>query len=155
MARRELPALRDYDVKMAEMHRRFNEMVRGLGFAFWEPESVRWLSLVRGQEITVDVREHGDEITVVADLPGVEKQDINVRLLDPKVLQISIDHKEEREEKKEEYYVQERSFKSRSRTVFLPADVTEEGVSTSFKNGVLELRFKKTKEGRGKAISIE
>jgi HSP20 family protein len=154
MARRDLPAepVRDYDVMMTDLQKWWNEMVRGLGIGFWEPERVRWLSL--GPEIRVDVREHGDEVTVVADLPGVEKQDIQIRLLDPKVLQISLDHQEEREEKKEEYYLHERSFRSRSRTVFLPAAVTEKGVSTSFKNGVLELRLKKTAEGRGKEISI-
>ncbi len=156
MVRNDLPAtIRDYDALMIDLQRRFNEMFRGFGFGFFEPERVRWPSLPRWLEITVDVRDHEDEITVVADLPGVEKQDIHVELVDPKILVISIDHKEEREEKKEEYYLHERSFRSRSRTVFLPADVTQEGVATSFKNGVLELRLKKTKEARGKEILIE
>ena len=156
MARSDLPAtIRDYDALMIDLQRRFNDMFRGFGFGLWEPERVRWPSLTRWQEITVDVRDHEDEITVVADLPGVEKQDIHVELVDPKILVLSIDHKEEKEEKKEEYYLHERSFRSRSRTVFLPADVTQEGVVTSFKNGVLELRLKKTKEARGKEILID
>ncbi len=156
MARSDLPATnRDYDALMIDLQRRFNDMFRSFGFSLWEPERVRWPSLTRWQEITVDVRDHEDEITVVADLPAVEKQDIHVELVDPKILVVSIDHKEEREEKKEEYYLHERSFRSRSRTVFLPADVTQEGVATSFKNGVLELRLKKTKESRGKEIPID
>jgi HSP20 family protein len=139
---------------MAELQRRFNEMMRRLGIAFWEPENLQLLSMSRAPGIAVDVRDHGDEVIVVADLPGIEKQDIHIRLLDPKVLLISIDHREEKEEKKEDYYLNERFLRSRSRSVFLPADVTEEGVSTSYKNGVLELRLKKTSEIRGKEISI-
>jgi HSP20 family protein len=156
MARKDLPAETwpDYDAMMTELQRRFNEMVRGLGIALWEPENRRLLSMTRVRGIMVDVRDHDDEVIVVADLPGVEKQDVHIRLLDPKVLLISIDRNEEREEKNEEFYLHERSYQSRSRTVFLPADVTEEGVSTSFKNGVLELRLKKLSEGRGKEISI-
>lgn len=156
MVRSDLPAtIRDYDALMIDLQRHFNDMIRGFGIGFWEPEQVRWPSLTRWQEITVDVRDQGEEVTVVADLPGVDKEDIHVELVDPKILVISIDHREEREEKKEEYYLHERSFRSRSRTVFLPADVTQEGVATSFKNGVLELRLKKTKEPRGKEILIE
>lgn len=152
MPHRDLPATRrEYDPLMLDIQRRFNDLVRG----FFEPEPWRWTSLVHWQDITVDVREHGDEVTVVADLPGIEKQDIHVELLDPKILQIRVDHQQEREERKEEYYLHERSFRSRSRTVLLPSEVTEEGVSTSFKNGVLELRFRKTPEARGKEIPIE
>ena len=156
MVRSDLPAtVRDYDALMIDFQRRFNDMIRHYGLSFWEPEHVRLPSLTRWQEITVDIREHGDEVTVVADLPGVEKEDIHVELVDPKILSISIDHKEEREEKREAYYLHERLYRSRSRTVFLPVDVTEEGATTSFKNGVLELRLKKTKGGRGKEIPIE
>jgi HSP20 family protein len=156
MAQKDLPAETwpDYDAMVAELQRRFNEIIRGLGIALWEPENLRLLSMTRAPGIAVDVRDHGDEVIVVADLPGIEKQDIHIQLPDPKVLQISIDHREEKEEKEDDYYQNERFLRSRSRTVFLPADVTEEGVSTSYKNGVLELRLKKTSKIRGKEISI-
>ncbi len=157
MVRRDLPAepLRDYDMVMSDLQRRFNELFRSFGMPAWEPETIRWFTLARGQEITVDVREHGDEVMVAADLPGVEKEDIHVKLLDPKILEISIDQRQEKEEKKEDYYMHERFYRSRSRTVVLPAEVTEEGVMTSFRNGVLELRLKKTKESHGKEIQIQ
>ena len=41
------------------------------------------------------------------------------------------------------------------RIVNLPHDVTEESASASFKNGVLEIRLKKSKEEKGKQIKIE
>ena len=36
-----------------------------------------------GRDFRVDVRDHEDEVIVVADLPGVEKEDVTVRLTDP------------------------------------------------------------------------
>ncbi|KUG19664.1 MAG: Hsp20/alpha crystallin family protein [Methanomicrobiaceae archaeon] len=139
---------RDYEEIMADMRRRFGEMMRGYGRALPEPE-------MPSAGITIDVREHEDEVLVAADLPGVEKQDIRVRLLDPRTLRISTERREEREEEREGFYLRERTYGAMSRAVPLPADVTEEGVSTSFTNGVLEVRLRKTAEARGKEIPIE
>ncbi len=146
---------RDYETMMNDMQRRFDEMLRGFGRALPERETRQLFPIARGAEITVDVREHEDEIIVAADLPGFEKQDIHVRLLDPQTLLISTERRREREEEREDYYLRERTYGAMSRTVFLPSDVSEQGVSTSFKNGVLEVRLKKTAEARGKEIPIE
>lgn len=146
---------RDYETMMNDMQRRFDEMLRGFGRALPERETRQLFPIARGAEITVDVREHEDEIIVAADLPGFEKQDIHVRLLDPQTLLISTERRREREEEREDYHLRERTYGAMSRTVFLPSDVSEQGVSTSFKNGVLEVRLKKTAEARGKEIPIE
>jgi len=146
---------RDYEAMMNDMQRRFDEMLRGFGRVLPGPETRQLFPIARGAEITVDVREHEDEVIVAADLPGAEKQDIHVRLLDPRTLLISTERRREREEEREGYYLRERTYGAMSRTVFLPTDVTEQGVSTSFKNGVLEVRLKKTAEARGKEIPIE
>ena len=53
------------------------------------------------------------------------------------------------------YYVRERVAGTMRRVVALPADVTEEGGKASYKNGVLEVRIKKTKSSRKSRFEIE
>jgi len=143
---------RDVDEMMTEMENRF-----------WGPSgrllpaggiTDRMMPAIRG-EFRIDVREHDDEVIVVADLPGAEKNDVKISLLNPGALEISADRKIEKEEKEEGYYMRERMFGSMSRVVALPHDVTDKGATASFKNGVLEVRMKKTTTTRGAEINIE
>lgn len=100
----------------------------------------------------VDVSEKDDEVVVTADMiPGVSKKDISLDLINPQALEISAERKDEKKEEKEGYYMRERTFGSMTRIVPLPKPVTEDGSSSIFKNGVLEVHLKKTtKESRGK-----
>ena len=91
----------------------------------------RMLPAIRG-EFRVDVREHDDEMIVVADLPGVEKDDVSLQILNPRTLEISCKRKGETEEKSEGYYVRERVYGSMQRLVTLPADVTEKDAKSQF-----------------------
>lgn len=156
MVRRNLPSevLTDYNMLSADLHRRLDELSTGMRIALSDPESLRLLAASRRSRIAVDVRELGTEVVVAADLPGSEKEEIHVRLLDPRFLQISIEHREKRTEETEKYHVKERSVRERSRTVLLPADVTTEGSSSTFRNGVLELHLKKAVVKKGTEIPV-
>jgi HSP20 family protein len=114
----------------------------------------RMMPAIRG-EFRVDIRDHDDEIIVVADLPGVEKNDVSVSLVNPGMLEIRSERKEEKEEKEEGYYMRERMSGTMSRIVSLPHDVTDAGGSATFKNGVLEIRLKKSTAERGSTIKVE
>ncbi len=102
--------------------------------------------------VHVDVAEKGDEVVVTADMiPGISKKDISLNLINPQALEISCERREEKKEEKEGYYMRERTFGSMTRIVPLPKPVMEDGSSSTFKNGVLEVHLKKTtKEPRGK-----
>ncbi len=114
----------------------------------------RMIPAIRG-EFRVDVREHEDEVIVVADLPGVEKEMITITLVNPRALEISCERDRESEDTREGYYVRERNFGTMRRIVTLPTDVMEEDSRASFKNGVLEVVLHKVK-GAGKGrIAIE
>jgi HSP20 family protein len=143
---------RDLDEMMSEMENRF-----------WGPSgrflpaggiTDRMMPAIRG-EFRVDVREHDDEVIVVADLPGAEKEDVKVSLLNPGALEICAERKAEKEEKEEGFYVRERMAGSMCRVVTLPHDVNDKGASASFKNGVLEVRLKKSTAERGASIEIK
>jgi HSP20 family protein len=114
----------------------------------------RMLPAIRG-EFRVDVREHDDEVLVVADLPGIEKEDISLDLVNPRALAISCKRKGDKEEKSRGYYMRERMMGTMQRVVSLPADVTDDEAKASFKNGVLEVCLKKARAVPKSRIGIE
>ncbi|MDD1658469.1 MAG: Hsp20/alpha crystallin family protein [Methanomicrobiales archaeon] len=147
----------EFNDLVSEMENQFSSLMEGIETTPLLPAKElrgRMLPALRG-DLRVDVREHDDEVVVVADLPGVEKDDVSLHLRDPRTLQISCERRAEQEEKEEGYYMRERRFGSMDRLVRLPAEVTESGGSATFKNGVLEVRLKKSVEEQRKTIPIE
>jgi HSP20 family protein len=152
-----VPLWHEFDDLMSEMETQFNEMLEELATTKALPGKdvrARMLPAIRG-EFRVDVKEHDDEVIVAADLPGVEKEDVSLEILEPRTLRIAFSRQAETREEAEGYYVRERTYGSMDRVVRLPADVTEEGATATFKNGVLEARLKKSVPEAKKKISIE
>jgi HSP20 family protein len=102
----------------------------------------------------VDVFEEKDDIVVKAELPGIEKDNIEVNLADH-TLTIKGEKKKEEEIKEANYYRAERSYGSFLRTLDLPRDVRADQVKASFKNGILEVRMPKTEEAKAKEIKVK
>lgn len=142
----------DFDDLMAEMENRFQSMLGGIGA---RGEEIRGRVVPAVRDFRVDVRDHEDEVIVVADLPGVEKENVAVRLTDPRHLEIASTRASETEEEGRDFFMRERTYGQMSRTVLLPAEVTEENAAASFKNGVLEVRLKKAPTELGTTIPIE
>ena len=151
------PFWEEFDDFMADMETQFNQMIEDLASSRSLPGRemrARMLPAIRG-EFRVDVKAHDDEVVVAADLPGVEKEDVSLSLLDPRTLRIAFTREKETKEEAEGYFVRERTYGSMDRVVKLPEDVTEEGAAATFKNGVLEVRLKKLAAETGKKIAIE
>jgi len=107
-------------------------------------------------EMKVDVIEHDDEVVVTADMiPGIEKKDISLELINSHALKVSCERREETKEEKEGYYLHERRFGSLQRVIPLPSSVTYDGSKSTFKNGVLEVHLKKAKLEKKSKIMIE
>lgn len=106
--------------------------------------------------ISVDVAEDGEEVTVTADLPGFDKDDIDISVRDGR-LTIRAQRDEETEESQEEtYHRRERIHREVSRTLRLPADVEEENASATYQNGVLTVTLPKAKtDPEGHSIDVE
>lgn len=102
----------------------------------------------------VDLFEDKNDIVVKAELPGMEKENVEVKLTDH-MLTIKGEKKKEEEIKEENYFRSERSYGSFIRTLELPADVHADKVKASFKNGVLEVRLPKTEEAKTKEIKVK
>lgn len=88
----------------------------------------------------LEVLERDSRLVIRADLPGLEKDDVNVEVEDG-VLTISGERKQEREENREGYYRSERSYGRFYRAIPLPETVNAEQCNASFNNGVLEVSF--------------
>ncbi|TNF36034.1 MAG: Hsp20/alpha crystallin family protein [Gammaproteobacteria bacterium] len=107
-----------------------------------------------GRVPNVDVIDRENEIIVKAELPGVDKDNIEVSLGENTVTIKGSTRKEEKEEKGD-YYRCEISSGSFSRTVGLPASVDSANSKASFRDGVLELTLPKREKAVRKSIKVE
>ena len=101
-----------------------------------------------------DVVEEEDKVLVTTDLPGIDKENVELNFKD-NVLVISAQKGKEEESEKEGYLRKERSFMRYYREIPLPDGVTEEGATAQLKNGVLTVTLPKTKLVTEKKIQIE
>ncbi|KAJ3106718.1 hypothetical protein HK100_003698 [Physocladia obscura] len=102
----------------------------------------------------LDLTEADDGYHVHADLPGVNKDEVNITTKDG-ILTISGERSTNKEVKDEQRHIVERSFGKFSRSVRLPNDANVEAVSAKLDNGVLELVIAKKAVDEGvKKISI-
>lgn len=113
-----------------------------------------WGERGRAWAPAIDMVDHKDEIVLRADLPGLEEKDIEVTVEDGTVT-IRGERREEKEEKRTDYYYSERTYGVFARTVALPTTVDRERVKATFKKGVLEVHLPKAKEAVGKKIEVK
>lgn len=102
----------------------------------------------------VDVKEEDNNVIVTADMPGVNKEDVDINVRDD-MIEINAQHKEESKTEEEGYYRHERTYRAFSRTVPLPASVSEEGASAKLENGVLKITLPKAEEEKERKIKVE
>jgi HSP20 family protein len=104
--------------------------------------------------LRVDVSETDKEIEISAELPGLDENDIDVSLTED-VLTIKGEKKTEKEEKKKDYYISERSHGAFRRSIPLPAGTDRDRVRATFKNGVLSITIPKTEEAQQQVRRIK
>ncbi len=101
----------------------------------------------------VDVIETPEEYQILADLPGVDKKDLEVTLTGT-LLSIKGSRKEESESRTRKQYRKETSAGKFRRTLDLPSQVDASKVEAEFKDGVLSLRIAKREEAKTKLITV-
>jgi HSP20 family protein len=87
---------------------------------------------------STDVYRTNGNLIVKADLPGLKKDDVEVRV-ENGFLIVKGERREEREEKEKEYYRSECSYGSFYRRIPLPAEVDPDQISAKVHDGVLEV----------------
>lgn len=94
------------------------------------------------RDVSVDVSETDDTIVVTADLPGYEKDNIDISA-SGRELTISAERNAEDEQSGDRYVRRERTRSSIKRSLTLPEEVVEEEASATYNNGVLTVTLPK------------
>ncbi|MGB2691243.1 MAG: Hsp20/alpha crystallin family protein [Thermodesulfobacteriota bacterium] len=102
----------------------------------------------------VDIYETDSSYVLSAELPGLTKEQINIDVND-NTLTINGEKRFEEKVEKDNYVRVERNYGSFSRSFSLSDDVNPEGITASYKEGVLELTLLKKEEAKPKEIKVE
>jgi HSP20 family protein len=106
---------------------------------------------------SMDVTESDKEIEIAAELPGLERKDVDISIED-NVLTIRGEKKIEREEKDEKnknYRLAERSYGLFYRVLELPNGIDPSKVQASMSNGVLKIKIPKPARSEAKKIEVK
>ncbi len=98
----------------------------------------------RSPVFSTDIKDEGDHYLLEAELPGFQKEDIDLDVNNG-VLTISASHQESKEETRDNYLCRERRSGSFTRSFNLEG-IQEDGITASYQNGVLELKLPKQQE---------
>ena len=101
----------------------------------------------------VDVFERDDDLVIRAEVPGVDRKDIEVRV-ENGTLVIHGERKRDTELSEANAYRQERYYGSFTRRFSLPKGLDHSRVQATYKDGVLELTLPKAEEAKPKRIEI-
>jgi len=101
----------------------------------------------------IDVAETDGALEVTAELPGIDEKDVDVVLRDD-LLTIKGEKRSEREEKRKDYHLVERSFGSFARSIRLPFEADSEAIKANFAKGVLKISIAKPAEVKEKTVKI-
>lgn len=108
----------------------------------------------KGKTPHVNMVDKEDKIEIKAELPGVDKKDLDISVTANSVTIKGSTSKEEKEEKGD-YYRREISHGEYCRTLALPVEVDEEKAKATFKDGVLELSLPKVEKAKRRTIKVE
>jgi HSP20 family protein len=101
----------------------------------------------------VDIQETAEAYRLVAELPGMTKEDINITL-ENNVLRLSGERKFEKDIKKDGYQRVERTYGTFARAFTLPSQVNHDKVEASFENGLLTISVPKAEQAKPRKITI-
>lgn len=136
---------RDIDSLQGDVNRLFD--------SFFGRRDVGQANSLRRWVPAMDLAETDEQLVLRADLPGMERGDIDIEVKD-NVLTISGERKAEHEKKGEGFHRIERSFGRFSRSLGLPRGIDAKSVTANFENGVLEVRMPKPEERKATRIEI-
>ncbi len=128
------------------LRREIDHLFDDFGGDFWRAP-FRQVERALGAMPAVDVTETESGYEVIAELPGMDEKNVEVKLANH-TLTIKGEKRDEKEETKKDYYMRERSFGSFQRSFTLPEGVDTDKIEASFKKGVLTVTVPKTAEAK-------
>ncbi len=111
---------------------------------------------INGMAMPVDVKEYDDRYSVKVELPGINKEDINIDI-NKSYIKIEANKEVEKEEenKKHKYHKTEFRYGSYSRTLYFPYEINVEKSSADLKKGILCINLPKLENDNKKTSKLE
>lgn len=120
----------------------------------FEPFGRKWpMGVDFEKSFRLDVIDREKELIVRGELPGVEKDDIEVTVMGDRLM-IEAERKFEEEDRKESYYRHEVGFGKLMRTIPLPVEVDADNIKAELKGGILEIALPKAEAVERHTIKV-
>jgi HSP20 family protein len=120
----------------------------------FEPFGFRWpMGVDYERSFRLDVIDRDKEFLIRGELPGVEKDDVEVTVSGDRLM-IEAEREFEEEDKKDAYYRHEVGYGKLLRTIALPAQVDAEHMSAELKDGILEVKIPKVQASERHTIKV-
>ena len=120
----------------------------------FEPFGLKWpMGIDFEKSFRVDILDREKELIVRAELPGVEKDDVEVTISGDR-LTIEAEREFEEEERKDTFYRHELGYGELMRTMALPVDVDVEHIKAELKDGILKIVLPKTQAAERHTVKV-
>jgi len=120
----------------------------------FEPFGWKWpMDIDMERSFRLDVIDHDKELIVRGELPGVEKDDVEVTIAGNRLM-IEAEREFEEVDEKEEFYRHELGYGKLTRTVALPDEVDLDKVHAELKDGILKVTLPKIRAAERHTVKV-
>ncbi len=133
---------------------RFQDEMGDLFSRFFEDWPLAGLSGTGTSFPALDIAERGDAVVVQAEIPGMNREDLDISVQDNH-LTLSGEKKESEEHTEGQYYHSERRYGTFRREIPLPAGVDADKVEATYRDGILTVTLPKSEEAKPRRIEIK
>ena len=139
--------------KLIRMKREMDKFVKDMSAAYQDQDLASMGTF--GSDVKVDIVENDKGFVVTADLPGMDKDKIDITLENGKILKISGIRHMEKKETAPGVVKQERMEGRFERVLELPAECKSDGIGASYNNGVLEITIQKKEPKKLETVKVK
>lgn len=100
-----------------------------------------------------DIKEKGKELVISAELPGMDKKNIEITVTRNSIT-IKAEKEKQKEGKEQGYHYTERGYSGFYRSMHLPAEVDSKNVKAVYKDGILQIFLKKLKTSKKQETKV-
>ena len=140
-------------VKIRRMKQEMDGFIKELAATY--PVDGKSISDGWGQDVKVDISETEKDVVVRADLPGMDKDKIEITLEQGKMLKIAGSREISTTKTESGVIRQERMQGKFSRTLELPAECMNSGIKATYTSGVLEIVIPKNPASKAETVKIQ
>lgn len=135
-----------------ELNKSFGEFFGNDSFKALPDSTGKKGALIRSP--LTNLEETDKEIIAKFELPGIDKKDIQLNVIDNRI-EVKVEKKKEARIEKKGFYKEERSYSGFYRAISLPSEVVPEKAKAKYKDGVLEVTMPKSEAKKKNKIEIE